>query len=233
MAIATASELKNSREAIEAGVSTVTDTEATSAISVAESTLNRLLGYKVANADTSLTLVSGEGTSLSLPQRVRSISAITDAYPGSSPGSVTDTYEIRGSGFDLWRYVGWRQDNTVVITGAFGYATTDDQYILAKQFVIMLAVRNLAGSDPHGDLPLGGPAGGYLTGYSAEGADFSFFTPNQDGSSTGYPDLDRMLDQIGKHPNKSKGLYTVSTGGGLDNGVTFDEFINGAYGGIE
>lgn len=228
MAILSAAELVASREAIEAGVDNVGASVAGAAIQVAESTLNRLLGYKVANADTTLTLVSGEGSSLSLPQRVRSISGITDAYPGNDPGDVTDTYEIRGSGFDLWRHVGWRQDNTVVITGAFGYATTDDQYVLAKQFVLLLAVRNLAGSDPHGDLPLGGPAGGFLTGYSAEGADFSFFTPNQSDSSTGYPDLDRMLDQIGRHPRKDNGLYTISTGGGLDNGVTFDQIVQGA-----
>ena len=233
MAILSASELKQSREAEEAGVDSVSDTVATSAISVAESTLNRLLGYKVANADTTLTLVSGEGDSLSLPQRVRTISGITDAYPGSSAASVTDTYEIRSQGFNLWRFSGWRQDNTVVITGTFGYATTDDQYVLAKQFVLLLAVRNLSGSDPNGNLPFGGPAGGYLTGYDAEGASFSFFTPNQDGSSTGYPDLDRMLDQIGRHPGKGKGLYTISLSGGMDSRPTFDEIIAGAPESIE
>lgn len=212
MAILTAAELKASREAEEAGVATVSDSVATSAIGVAESTLNRLLGYKVANADVSVTLVSGEGDVLSLPQRVQTISGITDAYPGGSASAVTDTYEIRSSGFSLWRYYGWRRDNTVVITGTFGYATTDDQYVLAKQFVLLLATRNLAGTESS-DLPT--PAGAYLTGYSSEGADFTFFTPNQSDSSTGYPDLDKMLDQIGRHPRKSQGLYTISVGGGL------------------
>lgn len=210
MSILSATELKASPEAIEAGVDTVADSVAESAIEVAEATLNRLLGYKVANAATTLTLVSGEGTSLSLPQRVRTISSITDAYPGGAASSVTDTYEIRSSGFSLWRYYGWHRDNTVVITGTFGYATTDDEYILAKRFVLLLAVRNLAGAQGS-NLPT--PAGAYLTSYSSEDANFQFFTPSD--TATGYQDLDALLDQIGKHPRKGSGLYTVSLGGGL------------------
>ena len=224
MAILSAAELKASREAIEAGVSTVSDPAAESAIAFAEAVMNRALGYKVANSATTLTLGSSEGNRLVLSERVRTISNITDAYPGGTPATVSDTYEIRSDGFAVWRQVGWRDDNTVVITGTFGFATTDDEYILAKQFVLIYAVRYLQKTSTTNSMPT--PAGAVLTGFSSEQATFQFFTPT--GDTTGYQDLDILLDQIGRHPNKRSGLYTISLSrGGRD--FTFDDIASGRY----
>lgn len=222
MAILTASELKTSAEARRARVDSISDAEAVSAIADAEALLNLSLGYKVANAATSISFVSTGVNPQILPERVRTITSVTDAYPDASPSAVTD-YSVRGEGFKLFRtsYT-WRADNTVVVNGTFGYATTDDKYRIAKRFVLLAAVRQLQ-HVIQGGLPA--PAGALLTGMSSENASFTFFTPN--GETTGYGDLDNMLDQIGRHPGRrSDGLYTISLQS-PERITTFDHIIAG------
>lgn len=222
MAILSATELKTSREAIEAGVSAVSDGVADSAIALAEAVMNKALGYKVANGATTLTVGAAEGERLVLSERVRSISAITDAIAGGTQAPVTDTYEIRGGGFAVWRRARWRGDSTVVITGAFGFASTDDEYIIAKQFVLLYAVRYLQRTSTTNAMPT--PPGAHLTGFASEKAQFTFFTP--DGSLTGYQDLDIMLQQIGVHPNRQGGLYTITISRG-DSGFSVEDVFAG------
>jgi hypothetical protein len=208
MAILSTSELKTSREAIDAGVSTAPDADVESAILVAEARLNKALGYKVATDTTELTILSSAGYLLTLPERARSVSVVTDAFPGREAGTVeTVTYSIRNKGFQLHRSYPWFAGNSVVVTGEFGFEETDDEYILARQFVLSLAVRMLAGTSADG-MPT--PAGAFLRGYSTEGASFDFFTPTSD--SSGYQDLDLLLDQIGRHPvgKKKDGIYTIT-----------------------
>ena len=200
----TSDDLIASREAVEAGVTEVSGADAESAIALAEAVMNKALGYKVANPATTLTLTgSSLADSLLLPERVRSISSITD-----SATTITDTYEIRRKGFAIWRRAGWRDNNTIVVTGEFGFATTDDEYVLARHFVLLAAVRHLQKTSATKDKPT--PGGALLTGFSSESAQFTFFTPT--GNSTGYQDLDILLDQIGRHPSKSHGLYTIGLG---------------------
>jgi hypothetical protein len=225
MAILTAAELKASREAIEAGVDDVSDPAAVSAIALAEATMNKALGYKVANSATSLTLGSSSADYLSLPERVRTISGITDSTYGGNAQTVSDYYEIRGDGFSVWRRGRWLDNGTVVITGTFGFASTDDEYILAKQFVLLYAVRYLQRTSTDDEFPT--PSGALLTGFASEQANFTFFTPT--GDTTGYQDLDILLEQIGRHPNKKPGLYTVSITRG-ERELTFDDIIGGREG---
>lgn len=224
MAILSAAELKASREAELAGVDIVDDSAAESAIALAEAVMNKALGYKVANSATTLTIQAAESDRLLLSERVRSISGITEAILGGSATTVSDLYEIRNDGFSVWRNATWRNDSTVVITGAFGFATTDDEYVLAKQFVLSYAVRHLANTDATNNMA--GPGGAVLTGFASENASFQYFTPI--GESTGYQDLDKLLDQIGRHPNKSRGLYTISLSRG-DRDFTFDDIVSGRY----
>lgn len=209
MAILSATELTASREAIEAGVADVDEEVAESAIALSEARMNVALGYRVANDETSITIVSSSaGGLLTVPERIRSLSAVTDTFPGSAPIAVSN-YAIRNNGFTLYRAGFWRPDNSITLTGAFGYAEDDDKYILAKQFVLLLAVRYLASTAA----AVGGAPnvpGALLTGFSSQSAQFTFFTPS--GDTTGYQDLDQLLAQIGKHPSKSKGLWTLPVG---------------------
>lgn len=225
MAILSAAELKASREAVEAGVSTVSDAAADSAIALAEATMNKALGYRVANSATTLTLGAAEGERLALNERVRTISGITEALSGGSAAAISDTYEIRSDGFALWRYSRWRNDSTIVITGTFGFASTEDEYIIAKQFVLLYAVRYLQRTSTTNAMPT--PPGAHLTGFQSEQASFTFFTP--DGSITGYQDLDIMLEQIGYHPNKKRGLFTITLTSGMRD-LTFADILAGREG---
>lgn len=219
MAILSASELKTSREAIDAGVSTASDPDVERAISVAEARMNRALGYKVKNDATSIVVTSPDTDLLSLPERTRSITEITELFPGSAAVVVDATrYGLRNDGFSLYRDYPWFQGNEITVTGAFGYTESDDQYVLAREFVLLAAVRALAGTTSDDGVPT--PAGGILTGYTTEGVSFNFYTPT--GDTTGYEDLDRLLEQIGKHPYKkaSGSLYTISMSrGGRDLGT--------------
>lgn len=215
MAILTPTELLTSREAIEAGVDDVSSDDALRAIRVAEAVMNKALGYRVANDAESITVTTSDTDRLLLPERVRSISAITDSFRGSDPVDLDDNWEVRGKGFVLYRSLGWRAEHTIEIEGEFGFEPVedvtsvtvgDDEYLLGQRFVLLLAVRMLQSTETDGNLPA--PAGAYLTSYQSEGAAFSFFTP--DGDTTGYADLDKLLDAIGRHPSKgSKSLYTI------------------------
>lgn len=224
MAIISAEELLASREAIAAGVSDADPASAETAIAVAQAAMNRALGYKPENDATALTVLSGEGSSFILSERVRSITSVTEATQGGSPSTVSDHYEIRGDGFSLFRTGGWRENYSIVIYGAFGFAATDDRYILAKQFVTIAAVRYLEKTKSSNPMPT--PAGAVLTGWASEKAQFSYFTPTPGEGSTGYQDLDTLLDQIGRHPNKKPGLFTIGlTSGRRD--ITFDDIVAG------
>ena len=207
MAILSAAELKASPEAIKAKVNAFADPVVEGAIRDAEAALNLALGYKVANSETSLVVNSADTDSLYLPERVRAITAISDAFPGGGAVEVT-SWGIRNNGFSLYRSAGWRANNVVTITGSFGYAGDDDKYVLAKRFVLLAAVRQLAASSTSSGMPT--PSGAYLTGYQSEGASFTFFTPS--GDTTGFADLDALIAQIGRHPRKSGGLYTIAVG---------------------
>jgi hypothetical protein len=222
--ILSASELKASREAQEAGVSGVSEDDAERAIAVAEATLNRSLGYKVANAATTITFVTRSDMSVMSPERIRTITSISESIYGDASSNVSDYYELRGDGFTLWRRTRWRDDAIVTVTGAFGFDTTDDEYVLAQHFVLLLAVRLLQRSSVTAANGFPAPAGAVLTGFSSESAQFSFFTPT--GETTGYADLDAMLDQIGKHPNRKSGLWTLSLTSG-ERDVTFDDIVAG------
>lgn len=205
MAILTAAELKASREAIDADVDGASPADMTLAISEAEATLYSTLGYPVADASTSVTgYGDGEGH-IYLPRRARTISSVTeDGVTIASTG-----YYISGSGFLLKRgrrgYMyrdedwpepsHWYPNSVIVVTGTFGYATTDDKYILAKKAVRLLAIQGLSSSDGESNMP-NGPAGASLTGYTAEGASFTFDTDE--------PQIANLIEDIGLHPLKGK-----------------------------
>lgn len=228
MAILSASELTSSREALEAGVDGVSEPHTESAIAVAEALLNRTLGYRVANDATSIVVNSGDNERLSIPERIRTISSITDAPFGGSAGSVESTlYQLRADGFSVFRTGGWYANHVVTITGTFGFGATEDEYILAKQFVTIAAVRYLSNTSTDSAYPTPS-AGALLTGIQSEEVTFTFFTPQEaEEGSTGWRDLDILADAIGRHPNKKPaGLYTISTTrGGSD--ITPDQIFAG------
>lgn len=198
MALLTAAELKASREARESGVDDVTDADATLAISEAEQTLYSYLGYAVQSSDTSVTLYGAGDSSLWLPQRARTVSAVT--VDGTAIG--TTTYRIAVGGFVLQSQPYWVTNSAIVVTGTFGYASTDREYILAKRAVKILGVRFLRQHDPNS-----GPfdaAGAFLTGIDTGDQSYRFFTPEGEPGGTGYADVDQIAKQIGLHPRKSK-----------------------------
>lgn len=207
MALLTATELKASREAAEAGVSTVSDADATLAISEAEAILysDEVLGYRVQVTETSFTIRGAGGSVLRLPQIARTVTAVTqDGVETSS-----DVYWLTGNGWALRSYGTWAGE-AIVVTGTFGIATSDNRYILAKKAVRLLASRLLQETKTGSGLP-SGTAGSYLTGYSSENASFTFFTPG--GTGTGYTDIDRLVDLIGRNPFKKRNvLKTVQLG---------------------
>lgn len=204
MALLTAAELKSSREAVDAGVDSVTDADATLAISEAESVLYSVLGYKVQTSDTSVTVRGNDDGTLWLPLRGRTVSAVTV----DSAAIDSDSYRFRVGGFVL-EGSRWARNADIVVTGTFGYASTDRQYILAKRAVKLLATRILSGTSDSDDFPSNPNA--YLTSYNSEGASFTFFTPEQGEEGTGYQDVDLIVAQIGKHPLKNK--RTLKTAG--------------------
>ena len=211
--IITADELQASPEAVEAGVDGLEDPVVATAIRVAEAVMNKALGFRVANDAESISVVGRDGDRLWLPERVRTVDSVTDSYLGTTT-TLDEDYEIRESGFALYRRGGWQAHHTYEITGEFGYEpyediesvwVGDDQYLLGQRFVLLYAVRMLAST---GSSEMPAPPGAVLTGDQSEGAAFQFYTPT--GDSTGYQDLDNLLNLIGKHPNRSQSLYTIS-----------------------
>lgn len=221
MAILSVSDFLASREAIEAGVADTPNEDAERAIRRAEAKMNLTLGYKVNNEEPSISFQSASGDTMLLPERVRTISAITETPVGGSASAVA-SYDIRGNGFNLYRIGGWRSDYLISITGTFGYATDEDRYELAVEFVTLCAARYLASTSPLSGLPV---TGGQLTGYSSENASFQWWHPSD--TTTGYQDLDLLLDQIGRHPSKGKNsLYTIGLTRGTQD-ITFDDILAG------
>lgn len=206
MALLTAAELKASREAIEAGVFTVSDPDADAAIAEATAELYALLGHRIEVTDVSFTF-RGTGKSVFyLPQRARSVTQVTE------DGTVTNAavYHLANRGWLLKRESGTWAAETVVVAGTFGFVAADDAWVLSKKAVRLLAVRYLQSTSALADLP-GGAPGAYLTSYSSQGADFSFFTP--DSGVTGYPDVDRLIEMIRENTgwpfNSKKVLISV------------------------
>lgn len=195
MALLTATELKTSREAIKAGVNGVSDAEATTAIAEATSELYAVLGYKIEDTATSITLRGDGDWLLYSPSRIRTVSSISE--DGTALG--TTLYQTRVRGFVLYNEAYPWTAETIVVTGTFGYVSTDSQWELAKRAVKLLAVRYLQGTKTGTGLPTGAP-GAYLTGYQSENASFTFFTPQGDEKGTGYADIDRFVRLIGRHP---------------------------------
>ncbi len=208
--LVTATQLRESREAADAGVEGVADGPAEAAIRRAEARLNLGLGYKVSDGDLTTSFVSKAGPTITVPgKRVLTLTSVTDAYPGSAASPVDD-HELRRS-FYLFRRSGWRSDNTVTLVGTFGLDPDSDEYELAREFVLKLAVRDLATTKVGGGIPE--VPGAFIRAISSEGTTVDFFTPT--GATSGYGDLDALLDLIGRHPGISKtegGLYTISTG---------------------
>lgn len=200
MALLTATELKSSREAAEAGVSTVSDADANAAIAEATAEIHALLGHKVEEAGTSFTFRGTGNRNFYLPQRARSVSSVTE--DGNLANS--EDYHLANSGWILKREVGTWSAEVIVVTGTFGFTSSDDEWILAKKAVRILAVRYLQATSTSNNLPVG-TSGALLTGFSSEEASFQFFTP--DSGQTGHADVDRLLAdiaQISGYPFNSK-----------------------------
>lgn len=221
MALLTVDELRENQEAAsKASLDDRSDEEIQLAIDEASATLSLILGYSVANAATSLTVRATEYTeALYLPQRVRSISSVT-INGGTALGSTA--YHLSTDGFTLFFDGGkFVNDDTVVITGTFGFATSDDKYILAKKCLRLMTIRQLLASYSDDDVPF---TSGYITGYSSGDTNMSFFTPGD--SWSGDVEIDRLLKLIGVRPSKRKGLYTLSTAA-TERDITFDDIIAG------
>lgn len=194
MALISAASLKASREAIEAGVNTVVDADVDAAIADAEEIIYSVINYRIEDSAVSLTL-RGRGLTRIFPtSRIRSVSAITD--DGSTVDSTT--YFTEAGGFVLRRTSGWSDDKNIVITGTFGYTSSDPQWKLAKRAVKLLAVHLLEATKPNSVPGMG--SAGELESYTTEGAGFTFFHPRQEGaqpvSFTGYADVDRLLERL-------------------------------------
>lgn len=197
MALLTAAQLKASREAIKAKADTVSDADATAAIQEAEDICYQALGYAVEVTATSFTAYGDGGPVLYLPARARTVSAVeVDDVEVSSTG-----YQISGGGFTLTRISGlWTYDTDYVLTGTFGYTSSDRVWRIATMAVKRLAVLRLQTTATGG---MNVPTGAYLTGYSSENASFTYFTPT--GDTTGDAEVDRLLRTI-RHPYKGSGL---------------------------
>lgn len=191
MALLTAAELKDSREAREAGVDTVSDTDATNAITEATAELHALLRFKIEDATTSYTFRGPRKHLLYLPAKARSISSITE----DGTATLAVDYHTSSDGWLLVRESGTWSAEAIVVTGTFGFTSSDDEWVLAKKAVRLLAVAALVTSSDEGNMPAAA-AGALLTGFSSEQASFQFFTPSSELS--GHPAVDRLLEMIRK-----------------------------------
>jgi hypothetical protein len=208
MAILTAAELRQSREAVEHGLNSVSDADANQAIARAEARLNLKLGYPVADDATTVTVRGAGEDYLVLPRRARSITAVTQdgttvattSYYLSSPfvlrrGSSGYRFDIESS------YGYWYPESEIVVTGTFGFdpgyvpededdpepaRDPEERYLLAQEAVEILAVRLLLNSDSSDNIPEG------TTSITAEGV--SFDIARADGTD--------LIAEIGVHPLK-------------------------------
>lgn len=191
--------MKASREAVKAGVNTVSDSDATTAIQEAEDIAYQALGYSVQTSVTTVTGIGDGGATMYLPERVKTLTSVeVDDVEVASTG-----YQTQAGGFTLQRISGlWTYDTDYVLTGTFGYASGDRVWRIATMAVKRLAVLRLQMTKSANGMP--SPMGAYLTGFSSEQASFTYFTPAGDGT-TGDAEADRLLRLI-KHPFKGKGL---------------------------
>lgn len=200
MAILSVEEFQESREAQQAGVANEAEEHITEAIANAEANLNLLLGYKVADEATSVTFnTSARLTTSMVPRkRVRSVSAIT--ADGTSIGITDLTFD------DFTLSNVYPFEGAVVVTGTFGFATTDDEYKIAKTWVLKAAVDELKQTKTSGAaIPYNAES------ITAEGVSLRF-------GPTRRPDMADLLKLLPKHPNArgSEGLFTISVGGAVE-----------------
>lgn len=196
MALLTATELLNSREAQQAGLTDISDAEATEAIAHATALLNRVLGYRIEVTDATITVTGRGHYRLFMPERVRTITSVTD------DGDTVDVDDrvLEDDGWTIRRRNGgyWTFDEPMVVAGTFGFTTTDEEWTLAKKAVLLLAVRQLQGTSTSAPFPT--PAGAQLTGFASENASFTFDRGTAEETRTGYADVDRLIEAIGYMP---------------------------------
>jgi hypothetical protein len=197
-----AAELKGSREAAEAEVNEVPDGDANQAIHEAEVFLYSILGFRVEVPEGSISVRGQSHSTIYLPERVRSISALTE--DGRTVSGVDYTLKARGwilkHNGAVWLHSS--DEPNIVISGAFGYAPDEPQYELAKRIVKLLAIRALQSTQPNDNFPTA-PAGAYVTGITSEGVTATFFTPK--GEMTGFADIDRLIKPLRAQKPRGRG----------------------------
>lgn len=200
MALLTADELQGSREAIQAGVTSVSDEDANDAIEEAELALYARLGYSIETDVTEVTVTSRRSRVLWLPERARTFTEIEE------DGTTYDLIDwtLIADGFAIDRYYGVFAARQVTVTGTFGYTEDDREWKLAKKWVRIAAVDYLSQSASGSNRPVG------LESYTAEGASFRF-----QGSASLRSDLQALIEEIGVHPNKRNSIVPVQMQGTL------------------
>jgi hypothetical protein len=128
---------------------------------------------------------------------VRTISSLTadgTAFAGSY-------YQV-SKGWALFaQYTFWPAD--YVITGTFGFTSTEREHVLAKRAVRLLAARWLANTSVSDNVPTS-LGGSMITGFTSGNTSFSLYTPT--GDQTGYQDVDALLERIGRRPIRRRGF---------------------------
>lgn len=198
MPLITATELKASREAVKAGVTTVTDAHANEAIAEAEALIYQSLGYRVEVTETTFTLEGRGDVSVVLPQRARTVTSVSEAGVAITPSSQ---WALGADGWVLRRPASWWLNGApLVVTGTFGFEVGHRVRTIATSAVKKLAVHLLKSTEMSGIPSL--PAGARLTGFSSEQAQFTMY---YDPSGP----VDELLDTI-RHPFRSeKMLHSV------------------------
>lgn len=136
--------------ALQPGVPTLTDDEATRLLSAATAVVQAVTGQRlvmVVDDEVELEVLDGCSPNLELPERP--IESVTSATIGATP--VTDYKVVRSR---LWRPNGWRsttrifydEPTLVTVVYSHGYDTTDHRIELAKSSVLMLAAGAVNGS---------------------------------------------------------------------------------------
>jgi hypothetical protein len=169
VALITPEEVRSSLEGQRAGLATMADPDIQRAIDEAEAELSLRLGYDVGYDGTTLEL-TGQGSSrLYLTERVRTITSVT------VDGDAITGYELQADGWELyWESGTFSTGAAVVITGAFGYASTSHHFRLARKVVRKWVVGYLSQVSPDSRFPA--PPGAVVTSYTSEGTTFTYFT---------------------------------------------------------